>query len=109
MAMRIGVVVYRTGGRRFHTPVIAAAEGCEPAGIVAPAPATVAGAKPTCFFLERYLPAHAAEWSALVSAVMEGTALPVTLDDGVSARTMAEAATRSARSESPVRLDGTDA
>jgi predicted dehydrogenase len=40
--LRIGVVGYGTGGQHFHTPFIAAAEGCALAGIVARAPATVA-------------------------------------------------------------------
>lgn len=43
--MRIGVVGYGTGGQHFHTPFIAAAEGCELAGIVARAEATVARAR----------------------------------------------------------------
>jgi myo-inositol 2-dehydrogenase/D-chiro-inositol 1-dehydrogenase len=64
----------------------------------------VTGAKPTYFFLERYMPAYAAEWNAFVDAITEGAALPVTLDDGVAALAMAEAATRSARSGAPVKL-----
>jgi predicted dehydrogenase len=43
--MRIGVVGYGTGGRHFHAPFIAAAEGVSLAGIVARAPATIARAK----------------------------------------------------------------
>lgn len=43
--LRIGVVGYGTGGQHFHTPFIAAAEGCELAGIVARAEATVAKAR----------------------------------------------------------------
>lgn len=43
--MRIGVVGYGTGGQHFHTPFIAAAKGCELAGIVARAPDTVARAR----------------------------------------------------------------
>ncbi len=42
--LRVGVVGYGTGGQHFHTPFIAAAEGCELAGIVARAPATIAKA-----------------------------------------------------------------
>jgi myo-inositol 2-dehydrogenase/D-chiro-inositol 1-dehydrogenase len=64
----------------------------------------VTGAKPTYFFLERYMPAYAAEWDAFVTAVTSGGALPVTLDDGVAALAMAEAATKSARSGQKVRL-----
>jgi predicted dehydrogenase len=43
--MRVGVVGYGTGGRHFHAPFIAAAEGVELAGIVARAPATIARAR----------------------------------------------------------------
>lgn len=43
--LRIGVVGYGTGGQHFHTPYIAAAEGCALAGIVARAEATVAKAR----------------------------------------------------------------
>lgn len=64
----------------------------------------VTGAKPTYFFLERYMPAYAAEWAAFVNAVKTGSALPVTLDDGVAALAMAEAATQSAKNGSPVKL-----
>jgi myo-inositol 2-dehydrogenase/D-chiro-inositol 1-dehydrogenase len=67
--------------------------------------AGVTGAKPTYFFLERYMPAYAAEWSAFVEAVTTKGAVPVTLDDGVAALAMAEAATLSAKTGAPVRLD----
>lgn len=43
--LKIGVVGYGTGGRHFHTPFIAAAQGCALAGIVARAPSTVAAAR----------------------------------------------------------------
>lgn len=66
--------------------------------------AGVTGAKPTYFFLERYMPAYAAEWAAFVTAVNAGSALPVTLADGVAALAMAEAATLSAKSGQPVTL-----
>jgi myo-inositol 2-dehydrogenase/D-chiro-inositol 1-dehydrogenase len=66
--------------------------------------AGVTGAKPTYFFLERYMPAYAAEWSAFVAAVTTGAPLPVTLGDGIAALAMAEAATQSARSGAPVRV-----
>ena len=64
----------------------------------------VTGAKPTYFFLERYMPAYAAEWSAFVTAVTGCAPVPVTLADGVAALAMAEAATRSAKTGNPVRL-----
>ena len=64
----------------------------------------VTSAKPTYFFLERYMPAYAAEWSAFVAAINGGGAVPVSLDDGVAALAMAEAATRSAKEKAPVLL-----
>lgn len=65
----------------------------------------VTAAKPTYFFLERYMTAYEAEWDAFVKAVVNGTPVPVSLEDGVKALAMAEAATRSAKSGLPVRLD----
>ena len=64
----------------------------------------VVGAKPTYFFLERYMTAYKAEWAAFVDAITAGQAVPVTLEDGVAALAMAEAATQSARSGRPVQL-----
>lgn len=64
----------------------------------------VTSAKPVLFFLERYMPAYAAEWNAFVAALSAGARMPVTLDDGVAALAMAEAATRSAKTGQPVRL-----
>ncbi len=55
----------------------------------------VTGAKPTWFFLERYMSAYQAEWAAFVDTVTQGTAPPVALADGVDALLMAEAAARS--------------
>lgn len=65
----------------------------------------VTSAKPTYFFLERYMPAYRAEWDAFVAAVRTGTGVPVTLENGVAALAMAEAATLSARSGAPVKLE----
>ncbi|MGV6806153.1 MAG: inositol 2-dehydrogenase [Ruegeria sp.] len=67
--------------------------------------AGVISAKPTYFFLERYMPAYRAEWDAFVAAIKTGSEVPVTLADGVAALAMAEAATRSVRSGAPVQLD----
>ena len=64
----------------------------------------VTGAKPTYFFLERYMPAYSIEWNAFVEAVTGGSPVPVSLDDGIAALAMAEAATRSARTGAPVRM-----
>ncbi len=65
----------------------------------------VVGARPSYFFLERYMSAYRAEWDAFVTAVQSGAAMPVTLEDGVAALAMAEAATRSAQSGRPVTLE----
>jgi len=66
--------------------------------------AGVTAAKPTYFFLERYMSAYAAEWAAFVEALARGSAMPVTLDDGVAALVMAEAAERSARTGRTVAI-----
>ncbi len=64
----------------------------------------VTGAKPTYFFLERYMSAYEAEWAEFVEAVVSKGAVPVTLDDGVAALAMAEAATLSKAEGRPVHL-----
>jgi len=61
-------------------------------------------AKPTYFFLERYMPAYEIEWAAFVDAVNGKAPIPATLEDGVAALAMAEAATRSSKSGQPVML-----
>lgn len=65
----------------------------------------VSSAKPTYFFLQRYVAAFAAEWAAFADALASDTPMPVTLEDGVSALVLAEAATLSSRSGQPVRID----
>ena len=64
----------------------------------------VVSAKPTYFFLERYMPAYKAEWAAFVEAVQAGAVMPVTLEDGVRALAMAEAAKQSLDASMPVKL-----
>lgn len=64
----------------------------------------VTGAKPTYFFLERYMPAYAAEWAAFVEAVVSGAPMPVSLEDGVAALAMAEAAVASLEKGARVSL-----
>lgn len=64
----------------------------------------VTGAKPTYFFLERYMPAYVAEWAAFVEAVNGNNAMPVSLAEGVDALAVAEAATESARTGISVSL-----
>lgn len=66
--------------------------------------AGVSAAKPTYFFLERYMPSYANEWAAFVEALTGGGPVPVSLDDGITALAMAEAATRSAKSGKLVAL-----
>ncbi|MEO0677710.1 MAG: inositol 2-dehydrogenase [Pseudomonadota bacterium] len=66
--------------------------------------AGVTGAKPTYFFLERYMPSYATEWGAFMDALSGASPIPVTLDDGITALAMAEAATQSAKTGLPVKL-----
>lgn len=61
-------------------------------------------AKPEYFFLERYMRSYEAEWNAFVKAIQTKGALPVTLDDGVTALAVAEAATLSAQTGQTVQL-----
>lgn len=67
--------------------------------------AGVSSAKPTYFFLERYMPAYEAEWTAFVQAIQTNAPQPVTLEDGVTALAMAEAANRSLALGRPVKLE----
>lgn len=62
----------------------------------------VNAAKPTYFFLERYQQAYEAEWAAFYQAVVNNEVPPVTLEDGVAALTVAEAATLSLQSDQPI-------
>ena len=64
----------------------------------------VVSAKPTYFFLERYMPAYRAEWAAFIDAVKGSKPMPVTLEDGVQALVMAEAAKQSLDTGKPVAL-----
>ena len=64
----------------------------------------VTGAKPEFFFLERYMRAYSIEWNAFVEAITSGSALPVSLEDGVTALAVAEAATRSLATGQTVHL-----
>jgi len=61
-------------------------------------------AKPEYFFLERYMKAYEAEWRAFVDAVEAGSNYPVTLQDGVNALAVAEAATLSWKTGKTVQL-----
>lgn len=55
----------------------------------------VISAKPVYFFLERYMRAYEIEWAQFVDAVQSGAPVPATLEEGVAALAVAEAATQS--------------
>ncbi|WAJ28395.1 inositol 2-dehydrogenase [Antarcticirhabdus aurantiaca] len=61
-------------------------------------------AKPVYFFLERYMRAYEAEWTAFVASLASGGTVPVTLRDGIAALALAEAATQSAKSGEAVAV-----
>ncbi|MDJ0631280.1 MAG: inositol 2-dehydrogenase [Rhodobacter sp.] len=65
----------------------------------------VSSAKPTYFFLERYMPAYAAEWAAFVEAVANGSDMPVPLAEGVAALAVADAAARSAETGGTIKVE----
>ena len=64
----------------------------------------VVSAKPMHFFLERYMRAYQIEWAAFVDAVVDGAAVPATIQDGVNALALAEAANMSFASGIPVKV-----
>src|SRR5210317_647707 len=64
----------------------------------------VVSAKPTYFFLERYMPAYRAEWDAFMDVITQKKDIPVGMDDGVIALAMAEAAKLSLAVGEPVEL-----
>ena len=66
--------------------------------------AGVLSAKPKYFFLERYMSAYKAEWDAFIKSIKENKTVPVTLEDGVAALAMAEAATLSQSSGKSIQL-----
>ena len=66
--------------------------------------AGIVSAKPVHFFLERYRRAYAIEWSAFVAAVIDGEAVPATVQDGVNALALAEAANMSFAEGRPVEV-----
>ncbi len=52
----------------------------------------VTSAKPQLFFLERYMKAYQTEWAAFLDALIDDTTMPATVQDGVNALALAEAA-----------------
>jgi myo-inositol 2-dehydrogenase/D-chiro-inositol 1-dehydrogenase len=66
--------------------------------------AGVLSAKPKYFFLERYIDAYRAEWNAFIKSINDDEPIPVTLEDGVAALAMAEAATQSQNTGKSIQL-----
>ena len=64
----------------------------------------VVGAKPQFFFLERYADAYRIELMRFVESLQSNTAPPTTVDDGLKALALADAAKRSLDSGMPVDL-----
>ena len=64
----------------------------------------VLSAKPKYFFLERYMGAFKAEWDAFIKSIRNHKPVPVTLEDGVAALAMAEAATQSQNTGKSIQL-----
>lgn len=64
----------------------------------------VVSAKPVFFFLERYMTAYSVEWSAFVDACLEGTPVPASIQDGINALALAEAANMSLAEGRPVEV-----
>ena len=57
----------------------------------------VSSAKPQLFFLERYMRAYETEWAGFLDALTSDTEMPATVQDGVNALALAEAANISHR------------
>ncbi|MBO0662416.1 inositol 2-dehydrogenase [Jiella sp. MQZ9-1] len=64
----------------------------------------IATAKPMHFFLERYMRAYQIEWAAFADAVIDGKPVPASVQDGVNALALAEAANLSLKEERPVDI-----
>ena len=64
----------------------------------------ITAANPVHFFLERYMQAYATEWTAFVDACKNGTPVPATVQDGVNALALAEAANQSRDRGAPVSV-----
>ncbi|WP_282096279.1 inositol 2-dehydrogenase [Epibacterium ulvae] len=65
----------------------------------------VLSAKPEHFFLERYAQAYVVEWQAFVDAALHNAPVPATLQDGITALALADAAAQSVATGQPVALD----
>lgn len=75
-----------------------------PTAVVAQTAAGVVADKPEAFFLERYRAAYAAEMRHFFEAITAGAPLRTTVDDGLKALELAEAATTSWREQRVVHL-----
>jgi myo-inositol 2-dehydrogenase/D-chiro-inositol 1-dehydrogenase len=75
-----------------------------PTEVTAATAANVSRDKPEHFFLERYRVAYAAEIAHFFEALADGTPVRTTIDDGVKALELAEAATTSWREKRIVEL-----
>jgi myo-inositol 2-dehydrogenase/D-chiro-inositol 1-dehydrogenase len=75
-----------------------------PTEVTAATAASVSRDKPEHFFLERYRVAYAAEMAHFFEALARGTPVRTTIDDGVKALELAEAATTSWREKRIVEL-----
>jgi myo-inositol 2-dehydrogenase/D-chiro-inositol 1-dehydrogenase len=75
-----------------------------PTEVIAATSANVSRDKPEHFFLERYRVAYANEMAHFFEALAQGTPVRTTIDDGVKALELAEAATTSWREKRIVEL-----
>ena len=75
-----------------------------PTEVVASTSASVSADKPEHFFLERYRAAYAIEMAHFLDAIASGKPIRTTIDDGVKALELAEAATISWREKRIVSL-----
>ncbi len=65
----------------------------------------IISAKPEHFFLERYARAYVIEWQAFVDSALHGAPVPATLQDGITALALADAAHRSSETGQPVAVE----
>jgi len=64
----------------------------------------VVSSKPMHFFLERYMRAYTIEWSAFVDACVDGKPVTASIQDGVNALALAEAANLSRAEGRPIQV-----
>ncbi|SFA80428.1 myo-inositol 2-dehydrogenase [Poseidonocella pacifica] len=81
-----------------------AAENVVENTVVTTTEAGVVSAKPVYFFLERYMRAYEIEWRAFVDAFVGVSPVPASIQDGVNALALAEAAHRSFLEGRPIEI-----